>query len=155
MIIEWTIKKERGNWRPLLEIKMKKEAWEKALRVASVETRTPFPNSYNETETNRNYTDLAPKTWRKGKSNFKKIVTPSPNSDELTQKRTLPQRLRNKYPDVKILILTLRRKYEKALKEAYDSAPFEISDSLDMSDECKKHVAPGIVKDRILKAVGS
>lgn len=159
MKIEWTIKKKRGNFRPTLDVKFKLEDYETNMNILPVGIKTPFPREAKAEGKNYFFTsswkkrcphDTDLKSWKK----FHTICLDTTQS-ESSCTYYLPWKpgASSQYPEVAIVLKALQRKYEKALKEAYDSLPFEINESLDMSSDCKKYIAPGIVAKKMLKVV--
>lgn len=156
MKITYDIKKKRGNFRPVLTVHYSFEDWEKELNVQEVGIKTPFPSNskhggYFDGFMNEKRSECDnPKTWIRFKG-----FTLATDSDGF--ETILPWRAgaKPKYKDVGIILKALQRKYEAALKEAYDSAPFEESGTLEMSSDCKKHVAPGIAAKKMLKVVNA
>ena len=149
MKIKWEIKKKRGNWRPMLIVRCELEDWEEALNIDNAEIQTPFPcsskNAYwNSSSRRKHMDDEQPQTWMA----FYRIsigyaVIPLP-----WRPGSNPE-----YPEAPILLKALYRKHEAILKEAYDSVPFAISGILGMSTECKKHVAPWVAAEKMLRVV--
>lgn len=152
MQIKWKITREkRGNWRPLLEIEMKRDKWEAELNIPRVSMPTPFPCAYNHFELNKIYKDFEPKSWER----FESISSPLPVQELVKSWFALPVKpdAKTEYPEVEIILRAFARKYERALMEAYDAAPFETGGTLEMSDKCKRHVAPGVTAKRMLRVV--
>jgi hypothetical protein len=150
MEITWKLTKKRGNWRPVLKIEIKKEAWETELLVPRVKIKTPWPDVW-ERKAFVVIDDSRPsKKW--AERGFLSLYTPFPSRDSEKIKIFIP--LKKKYPEIEIVLRALLRKYERALIEAYDRSPFEKGGRLEMSDACKRHVAPGVAREKILRAVG-
>ena len=149
MKIEWNIKKAGGHLRPRLSYCLRLEPFEIKLAVPMVRITSTIPKPPDAwrshvypgmEETNENWIPLS----------FYELCTPSHKSGCLRDSIHLPMRCTGAYPEVKESFLVLRETYEKALMAAYRNSAFEIRDTLDISGETQKTVAPGIVAMQFL-----
>lgn len=152
MLIEWKIEKKRGNFRPLLTYSIELEDYEKALAVPQVTVESTIPKPLEDWkdycypgqfERNGKISDLT-----------HYLHTPSHRSGSESGRLRLPWRADNEYPEVEASFRRLRADFETVMRNSYDSSELDETCGLSLSDETRKHVAAGVVADRLLKAVG-
>lgn len=153
MKITWTITKKRGNFRPVLSYTCTFEDWEKELQVEKIQKKTKIPKpDYNWEEV------CLPGCMERGKQSsslgFWDLIADPGSVREQTCRLPWRPGARPDYPEVEEGFRLLREAYEQALREAYDSGPFECTGELDLTQETKQHIAPGITAGRMLKVVG-
>ena len=154
MNITWKINKKRGNWRPTLIYKIVKEDWEVDLAIVQIAMLSTIPRhggKYSSDKKCFHGSGERKKGWKP--EEYYELNTPQPDSAKYETSLVLCWKpgANPEYPEIKESFEKLRHAYEKVLKEAYDSIPFEKSGSLGMSKECKKHIAPGIAAKKMLK----
>lgn len=151
MIIEWNLKKKRGNLRPVLTYTIKLEDFEKELALPQVVLESTIPQP--------------PESWSASclpgkceRGDFDciayRLYTPDHKKGEVEGKLTLPWRKNSDYPEIKESFLKLRENFESVLKEAYDSHPVDMDGKLELSEKTRSHIASGLVSQRFLKAAG-
>lgn len=155
MKITWTISKKRGNWRPVLNYTCIFEDWERSLLASesvSVKTELPELLRYPEPDCPPGQRERAagwkPEKWHRLCAN------PNRSGERIGFKLPWRPGAKPDYPEVEEGFRLLRDAYERALREAYDSDPFEHTGELDLTQETKQHIAPGVTADRMLKIVG-
>lgn len=151
MILEWTIRKKRGNYRPMLEYSISLESFERNLAVPQVvlDSSIPRPPQGWTNHCHPGHAERAGlpcETYR--------LHTPSHKQGKLSDSLRLPWREDGEYPEVETSFRLLREHFEIVLKNTYDSQPFEQSGRLELSGETRRHVATGVAAQRFLQAVG-
>nr|WP_321258479.1 hypothetical protein [uncultured Pseudodesulfovibrio sp.] len=152
MKIEWTVQKKRGNHRPVLKYSIELESFEVDLAVPHVVVDTAIarpPSSW------RSFCYPGEDERGNGTLEWYRLMTPSHKMGRISESLTLPWRGQsNDFVDVKAAFERLRHSFETMLKNAYESAPLQIVENLDLSDGTRKHIASGVASARILSAVG-
>lgn len=152
MKIEWSVQKKRGNHRPVLKYSIELEQFEIDLAVPQVVVDRAVarpPSSWR----SFCYPDV---DERAGASlDWYPLMTPSHKMGKTSGTLTLPWRTPgNAFEDVKIAFARLNRDFELVLANANDSAPVEILEHIELSDDTRKHIAAGVASARFLSAVG-
>lgn len=152
MNVNWKILKKRGNHRPVLKYEIELEEFEVDLAVPQVLLEAAIPKP--------------PSAWRSycypgedergGVSlEWYRLMTPSHKQKRVEASLTLAWRgPDNDYLDVQAAFEQLRHDFEVMLRQAYDYAPLDLVDSLELTDETRKHIVCGVAKAKILSAVG-
>ncbi|CCH50164.1 hypothetical protein [Pseudodesulfovibrio piezophilus] len=152
MKIQWSIQKKRGNHRPVLEYRIELEQFEIDLAVPQVlldKALSRPPSSWRsfcypgEDERSGVALDWYP------------LMTPSHKNAVISGKLTLPWRpAGNEFVDIKVAFGRLRKDFELVLAKANESAPVEIVEHLELTEDTRKHIAAGVASARFLSAVG-
>lgn len=151
MIIEWSITKKRGNFRPVLSYTIRLEEFEIQLALPGVLLQSTIPEPPQPWSSSC----LPATNERAGEQcSTHRIYTPDHKTAETGGRLTLPWREDCSYPEVKESFTRLRADFETVLREAYSSLPIEENGRLELSAETKRHIADGIVSEKFLKAVG-
>lgn len=157
MKITWNITKKRGNWRPKLTVTVQLEEWEQDLALMSdefqIKTGIPLPPGSWKShcypgEKERAAEELATQSFY--------TIGLRLGGSRTEWKANLPWRpgARPEYPEVEEAMHQLRDEIESLIKEAYDSEGWEAGGELGLTEETKRHVAPGVAARRMLKVVG-
>ncbi len=152
MKVEWTIQKKRGNHRPVLKYTIKLEPFEIDLAVPQVVIDDAIAKP--------------PDAWRSfcypgederagADMDWYPLMTPSHKIGETSGSVTLPWRDPDyDYDDVRTAFHRLRRDFEMVLTSAHDSAPVDVVENLELTEDTQKHIAAGVASARFLSAVG-
>jgi len=153
MEITWKITKKRGNWRPFLKYTMTETEEEVDLCLPSIYVKTTMPKVLRRSSVFPGKEERE-EGWVPGE--FEEVATPLSGDRTRRGSLYLPWRpgANPEYPEVEESFKLVQEEYEKRLRVAYDSAPFEYSGKLSMTPETKKHIAPGVIAKKMLKAVG-
>ncbi len=145
MIINYTIEKEHGNFRPKLTIKILKEKWEKKLNPESQYIKITVPHNFG-------YKRPYPVTEENTEN---KLTDVSISTDETEKTIYLPYRPGKNptYPEIEQALNELHKKYEAAVLEAYQAIAFTRTDLIEPSKEFKKKIAPWVAKQKMLKGI--
>ncbi|MEA1966774.1 MAG: hypothetical protein U9N77_00895 [Thermodesulfobacteriota bacterium] len=150
MLINWKIKKKRGNHRPSLNYKIVLEDFEKKLAVPSIIIQSILPKIPNSHESfclpGTNERDSF---WKPEKFHY--ISVPYFKTGELSEFIRLPFRESRKYPEVEESFKSLRYEFEKTVKQAYGQEPFEYDNELEISRKTKQTIAAKITALKFLK----
>lgn len=152
MKIEWSIHKKRGNHRPVLKYEIRLEQFEIDLAVpvvvldhAIAKPPAAWRSFCYPGEDERGNVELG---WHT-------LMTPSHKQEVTAGSLTLPwRRPDNDFTDVKMAFSRLRRDFERTLANAHDSAPVDVLEHLELTEDTRKHIAAGVVSARFLSAVG-
>jgi hypothetical protein len=152
MKIHWEVIKKRGNLRPVLRYGLELEPFEIDLAVPQVIVETAIsrpPNAWRSYcypgQDERSSMDLG---WYR-------LVTPSHKQGKLSESLMLSWRdPGNRFVDVRAAFERLRHNFELTLRNACDSAPVEIKEHLELTEDTRRHVACGVAASRFLSAVG-
>ncbi len=151
MIIEWNIKKKRGNYRPVLTYSITLEDFEKDLALPQVVLQSEIPEPPQSWSTSC----LPGQNERDGKEcSTYRIYTPDHKTGSLEGKFVLPWRENAVYPEIENSFKVMRDHFEIILKEAYNSLPLEETGRVEMSPETRRIISSGIVSEKFLKAAG-
>lgn len=152
MKIQWEVQKKRGNHRPVLNYEIELEQFEVDLAVPQVvldEAIAKPPSAW------RSYCYPGEDERNGVATDWHRLMTPSHKHRTVSGSLTLPWREpADEYADVEAAFKLLRHNFELILKNAHDSAPLEIVEHLELTDETKKHIVCGIASARFLSAVG-
>lgn len=152
MKIDWSVQKKRGNHRPVLAYAIELEQFEIDLAVPQVVVE--------------NAISKPPSAWRSycypGEDErgglaleWYRLVSPSHKNSRITESLVLPWRAVDcKFMDVKMAFEGLRRNFEAVLKSAYDSAPMDTLESLELTEQTRNHIVSGIASAKFLSASG-
>ncbi|NDV18651.1 hypothetical protein GO013_04355 [Pseudodesulfovibrio sp. JC047] len=152
MKIEWTISKKRGNHRPVLQYSIELESFEVDLAVPQVVVDSAIAKP--------------PSAWRsfcypgedergEGQLEWYRLMSPSHKLKRISESVTLPWRGQtHEFVDVKAAFERLRHDFELVLKNAYESAPLNLVETLELSRNTRQHIVCGVASARILSAVG-
>ena len=82
-------------------------------------------------------------------------MTPSHKQRKVSDSLTLAWRgADNEFVDVQAAFERLRHDFEAALRMAYDYAPLEFVETLELTRQTREHIVCGVAKARLLSAVG-
>jgi len=137
MKIEWTIKKERGRFRPQLIYSTTWEKWEESLHPARAKVYIPIGYS----QTSDDYLSEDDTTTKK-----ELIYSTQMNG---AKKSFFLRYGANPIMEIKDLFLALVNEHEQLIKNAYDELPIDKADLIETSDDLKKYVAPGLTAQRM------
>ncbi|WP_319468407.1 hypothetical protein [uncultured Pseudodesulfovibrio sp.] len=152
MKIQWEILKKRGNHRPVLKYEIELESFEVDLAVPQVVLEKAVARP--------------PSSWRSfcypdederagAALDWYRLMTPSHKSVTESGSLVLPWRAPGGgFDDVKTAFFRLRKDFELVLAKAHDSAPLEIVEHLELTEDTRKHIAAGVASARFLSAVG-
>ena len=152
MKIAWKIEKKRGNHRPVLSYDIELEPFEVDLAVPQVVIDAAVPKP--------------PSAWRSfcypgederaGASlEWHMLMTPNHEKGACSGKLTLPWRSPEAgFEDIDMAFARLRRDFESTLNNAHDSAPVEVVEQLELTEDTRKRLAAGVASARFLAAVG-
>ena len=152
MKIHWEVIKKRGNHRPVLKYAIELEQFEVDLAVPQVVVDDAIakpPSSWRSycypDEDERNGAAL----------DWYRLMTPAHKKTKISDSLTLPWReSSDTFVDIKAAFERLRHSFELVLKNSYDSAPLDIVEHLELTEETRKHIVCGVASARILSAVG-
>lgn len=151
MNMTWTITKKRGNFRPVLHYTLTLTDYEKSLALPAVRIQSPIPKPPD-----AGWTHCWPGQNERGDwqpTEFHLLMTPSHQTGKAGDTLKLPWREDNVYPEVEQAFAMLRDAFEAALAQAVDSAPMDQSGSLETSEAARRHIAPALAAQRLLRAV--
>lgn len=151
MNIEWSISKQRGNFRPVLTYSIALSEFEVGLGVPAVRVESAIPKPPD-----LGWTHCWPGQNERGSwtpSEWHTLMTPSHKSKELTERLKLPWRENNAYPEVEESFLALRDAFERVLTETSQSKPLLEKGRLETSGLAKAKIAPAFAAERILQVV--
>jgi len=152
MKIHWEINKKRGNHRPVLKYEIELEQFEVDLAVPQVVLDAAIarpPSSW------RSYCYPGEDERGGAAMDWYRLMTPSHTNQRVAESLTLPWReFSNGFVDVKAAFERLRGNFELVLKNAYDSAPLDVVESFELTEETRKRIVCGVATARILSAVG-
>jgi len=152
MKIEWTVQKKRGNHRPVIKYTIELEQFEIDLAVPQVVIDKAIvkpPSAW------RSYCYPGEDERNGASLEWYRIMTPSHKKGAISDSMTLPWRSPDTgFDDVKMAFDQLRKDFEQTLTSAYDSAPLDILENLDLTEETRKHIVCGVASAKILSAVG-
>ncbi len=153
MNIQWSITKERGNFRPVLRYTARLSEFEQdlGLPMVRIESTIPKPPDVAWTYCWPGQNERGP--WEPAE--FHLLMTPSHKTGELSEALKLPWREDNSYPEVAESFAALRAAFEAALAQAVQSAPMQENGSLETTAEAKRLVAPAFAAQRLLQLVRS
>ncbi|BCS88112.1 hypothetical protein [Pseudodesulfovibrio sediminis] len=152
MNIQWSIHKKRGNHRPVLTYEIELEPFEIDLAVPQVVIDNALPKP--------------PSSWRSfcypdederaGEAlDWYSLMTPSHKQVMNSGKITLPWRSQgSRFKDIEVAFTRLRQDFELVLACANDSAPVEIVEHLELTENTRNKIAAGVASARFLSAVG-
>lgn len=152
MKIEWTVHKKRGNHRPVVTYTIELEQFEVDLALPQVVLDNAIARPPSDWRSycypGEDERGGAPLEWHR-------LMTPSHKKGVMRDSLTLPWRSSNTgFEDVKMAFERLRKDFEHTLTSAYDSAPLDFVENLDLTDETRKHIVCGVASAKILSAVG-
>ncbi len=153
MIVDWKIKKKRGNFRPVLTYNIKLESFERSLAIhaVNIESKIPYiPRSHENfclPGENERHPNWEPKR-------FHRLQVPYFKTGETNGFIRLPFKESNDFPEVESAFRELRTVYEEKVCIAYNQAPFESKGSLDISCKTKEKVAAKVTADKLLAIFG-
>jgi len=145
MKIKWVIKKKRGNWRPVVTYTCEKSDLEMELGISSVNIKTTIPKVWRayyvddeEIALSREGHEERDETWDPRR--YIQLSTPEPTEKSNTVSFFLPWKPgpNPEYPEVEESFRRLQEEYEKKLKEACNSLPFEKKGEINITVEFKK-----------------
>lgn len=154
MRITWKIEKKRGNLRPVLTYAVTLEDFERELATPPLSITSLIPEP--------------PESWqehcwpgqheRAGQDTDDRpcyqLSIPSHKGRHGSQSLRLPWREDNSYPEVEASFRLLREAFEKELERAGASRPMHEENSLELGGTALRTVAPAILGQRFLAAVG-
>lgn len=149
MEIHWSIKKKRGNYRPVLSWTITLTPLEQDLGLApiAVDTGIPKPETHWEghcyPDRNERGNSAMTETWE--------VSTPSHKSGRAEGQIILPWRQENDYPEVAEGFGRVRNAMEEAVTAAAASRPMDEKGRLELGEMAKKRLAPGVAADRMLR----
>lgn len=142
MVIEWKITKKRGNWRPVLQVTMTKDQWEKDLNVNGGVVKTTIPCVPGSFGMPREGSFELKPGWEP--QSYYEATLPSAWELSHSFKLDIPLREDNQYPEVEESMALIMNEYEKRLRQAFESSHFERIGQLEMSTDTKIMVAPWV-----------
>ncbi|WP_419785950.1 hypothetical protein [Pseudodesulfovibrio sp.] len=152
MKIDWTIAKRRGNHRPVLKYTIELEDFETALAVPQVVLEDALvrpPSSW------RSYCYPGADERFGPCSEHYRLMTPSHGQRVLSDSLTLGWRPpADAFDDVRRAFKRLRDDFEGALRNAYESAPLDIVEHLELTRETREHIARGVAAAKFLAVAG-
>ncbi|MBR3664607.1 MAG: hypothetical protein IKN64_08125 [Desulfovibrio sp.] len=151
MQISWKITKKRGYVRPTLTYHIDLEAHEKALCLPAMRIASCIPepiDSWQEHCWPGQFERADPPQV----GNPYSLDIPSHQGRHGEQSLRLPWREDNSYPEVEASFCALRKAFEEELARAYASQPMAEEQTLKASPAIKKHLAPGLVAERLLRS---
>ncbi len=153
MKIAWKIEKKRGNFRPMLSWTINLEPFEQDLAMSRVEITTGIPKPPTAWE-GFCYPDTNERSEGWACEDFLVLDTPGHKVGSISGSTRLPWREDSEYPEVEEGFTALRDAFEEQLMAVYDSLPLNETGGLGSSSRAKKHLAPGVVAQRLLCIVG-
>jgi len=152
MKIHWEIIKKRGNHRPVLKYEIELEQFEVDLAVPQVVLDSAIakpPSSW------RSYCYPGEDERAGAAMDWYRLMTPSHKNEKIEDSLMLPWREpSNEFLDVQAAFERLRHSFETILKSAYDSAPLDLVESLELTEDTRKHIVCGVASAKFLSAVG-
>lgn len=145
MIIDYTITKKHGNFRPELNISIKIEQWEKDLnpcpQIVKLKAASDYSSCipYSNENAEKKTTDVEIEINQKLNNTYKLHMPYRPGKNPA-------------YPEIDQALNELREKWEAAVLEAHDSIAFEISKKIEPSEPYKKKIAPWVAKQKMMKS---
>ncbi|WP_320170511.1 hypothetical protein [Maridesulfovibrio sp.] len=151
MIIEWSIKKKRGNFRPVLTYTVTLEDFEKDLGMQRIVIQSSIPHPPGSW-----FAGCLPGERERGgeECGTYRIYTPDYKTGEVDGELVLPWREHAEYPEVEESFIRLREEFEAALNDVYNSKPVETEGRLELSEETRKNIAVGLISQKFLQAAG-
>lgn len=153
MLIEWKIKKKRGNLRPELIYNVTLEEHEKALALPPlrIPSYIPKPKDSWQEFCYPGQMERSLSGGGKDGEEYYHLETPSHRGRSWSQSLRLPWRESNSYPEVEESFTRLRETFELELSKAYASQPMEEENSLESTVASKENIAPGVLAERFLQ----
>ncbi len=151
MRIEWTITKERGNHRPVLEYTLTLSDFERRLYMPAVRIESAIPKP---PDAGLHY--CWPGHNERGEwtpAEHYRLMSPKYSDGFVAARLRLPWRDSNEYPEVEASFETLRKVFEEAMAHAAASAPLQLRGHLETSMPTKQAIAPAVAASRMLRAV--
>lgn len=152
MQLEWTIRKKRGNHRPVLQYEIELEPFEVELAVPQVvleEAVVKPPSAW------RSYCYPGMDERAGAPLGWYRLMTPSHKSERCGEKLILPWRAADAvYHDVEAAFNRLRHDFELALGSAHNSAPVDLVARLELTAQTRREIAAGVASARFLAAAG-
>lgn len=155
MRITWKIEKKRGNLRPVLTYTVTLEDFERQLATPPLSITSLIPEP--------------PESWQEhcwpgqheragqddaGERPCYQLSIPSHRGRHGSQSLRLPWREDNSYPEVEASFRLLREAFASELERAGASRPMHEENSLELGGTALRSVAPAILGQRFLEAVG-
>ena len=153
MHITWNITKQRGNLRPLLTYSVTLEEHEKALALPPLRVRSSIPEP-EEAWREYCYPGELERAEGAAATSCYELETPSHKGRTWPQSLRLPWREDNSYPEVEASFRLLREAFASELERAGASRPMHEENSLELGGTALRSVAPAILGQRFLEAVG-
>lgn len=150
MKIKWTIEKQRGNFRPVLEYDIVLEDFEIELALPSVKIVSDIacipdpkckfclPHS-NEREAH----------WQADK--YHNMYSPDCRKGKINKRIILPFTIINDFKLIENSFIRLREAFEKEMQAAKDSESILIRQHLSLSDDVRNNMAAGIAAHKLLQ----
>ena len=153
--ITWKIEKKRGNLRPVLTYTVTLEDFERQLATPPLSITSLIPEP--------------PESWQEhcwpgqheragqddaGERPCYQLSIPSHKGRHGSQSLRLPWREDNSYPEVEASFRLLREAFASELERAGASRPMHEENSLELGGTALRSVAPAILGQRFLEAVG-
>tara|TARA_B100000683_G_scaffold251543_1_gene267639 strand:+ start:131 stop:592 length:462 start_codon:yes stop_codon:yes gene_type:complete len=152
MKIHWEILKKRGNHRPVLKYEIELEQFEVDLAVPQIVLDSAIarpPSAW------RSYCYPGEDERGGAALEWYRLMTPSHKQRKVSDSLTLAWRgADNEFVDVQAAFERLRHDFEAALRMAYDYAPLEFVETLELTRQTREHIVCGVAKARLLSAVG-
>ncbi len=149
MKIEWSIKKERGNLRPLLSYSLTIEKFEKALALPPILLQSSIPEPV-ESWRDFCYPNVDERMEAPKYNGFYRLELVSHKGNAWVHKLRLPWREDNLYPEVEESFKMLRQAFEYELQSANASQPMNESSYLQITDVANQHIAPSVLAEKFL-----
>ncbi len=149
MKIEWSIKKERGNLRPILTYSFSVDKFEKALALPPVIIKSTIPEPL-ESWREYCYPNVDERMTTPKYKDFYRLEIISHKGNLWSQKLRLPWRANNAYPEIEESFILLRKAFEDELERANASLPINTNAHLQITDSANKNIAPTILAEKLL-----
>lgn len=149
MYIEWSITKERGYKRPVLNYLVSLEEHEKALAIPEVSVTSTIPKPDDAVQ-RFCYPDRLERVEGWKPTTFYELEAPSHRGSPYPHNLVLPWREDNEYPEVEASFAMLREALEAELARAAESQPMNVKGSMRASLPGKQALAPSVAAERLL-----
>ncbi len=149
MKIEWSIKKERGNLRPILTYCFTVDKFERALALPPVLIHSSIPEPI-ESWREYCYPNVDERSEKPIYKDCYRLEIVSHKGKLWEQKLRLPWRADNNYPEIEESFNALRLAFEEELQRANTSLPMNESSFLNITDKATMEIAPSVLAEKFL-----
>jgi len=154
MKIKWTIEKQQGNFRPILNYTLTLEAFEKELAVPSVRIVSKIPHI---PESRQRF--CLPNTHEREHgwipNRYVSLSTPSFRNKDLQARVILPYVSDPQFAYVEESFKILREAFEIEMQAAKDSEALLLRKELCLTENTRQNMATDIAANKILQLVGA